>query len=74
MTDRHIEIYKDRSGEWRWRRVAANGNITADSAEGYLHRTDCLEMAYSENPGVEVFDIIADEGQAEQAADGSENT
>jgi uncharacterized protein YegP (UPF0339 family) len=27
--------YKDAKGEWRWRLVAANGRIIADSGEGY---------------------------------------
>jgi len=30
-----IHIYKDTSGEWRWREVAANGRIISDSGEGY---------------------------------------
>ncbi len=28
-------IYQDSAGEWRWRLVAANNEIVADSAEGY---------------------------------------
>jgi uncharacterized protein YegP (UPF0339 family) len=30
-----IELYCARNGEWRWRLVAPNGRIVADSAEGY---------------------------------------
>ena len=30
-----FELYQDRASEWRWRLVASNGNIIADSAEGY---------------------------------------
>lgn len=30
-----FEIYEDSRGEWRWRLVAENGEIVADSAEGY---------------------------------------
>lgn len=33
-----VEIYKDRSAEWRWRLRAPNGPIIADSAEGYTRR------------------------------------
>jgi uncharacterized protein YegP (UPF0339 family) len=36
------KVYKDRSGEWRWRLVAANGNTLADSGEGYRNKQDCL--------------------------------
>lgn len=35
-------IYKDRASEWRWRLKAENGNIIADSGEGYRNRQDCL--------------------------------
>jgi len=35
--------YKDAKGEWRWRLVAANGRIIADSVEGYKHEADCLD-------------------------------
>ncbi|MFC6615017.1 HVO_2922 family protein [Halopenitus salinus] len=30
-----FEVYRDNAGEWRWRLVASNGNIVADSGEGY---------------------------------------
>lgn len=30
-----FEVYLDSAGEWRWRLVATNGNIIADSGEGY---------------------------------------
>lgn len=30
-----FEVYLDNADEWRWRLVAANGNIIADSGEGY---------------------------------------
>ncbi|QLH79650.1 DUF1508 domain-containing protein [Halosimplex rubrum] len=30
-----FEVYRDSAGEWRWRLVATNGNIIADSGEGY---------------------------------------
>ena len=38
----HFELYKDSLGHWRWRLKAANGNILADSGEGYVNKTDCL--------------------------------
>lgn len=31
-------IYKDRSEQYRWRFKSANGNIIADSAEGYTSK------------------------------------
>ncbi|WP_435320682.1 HVO_2922 family protein [Haloarchaeobius sp. TZWSO28] len=30
-----FELYRDSASEWRWRLVATNGNIIADSGEGY---------------------------------------
>ena len=38
----YYEIYRDRSGYWRWRLKAANHRIIADSAESYFNKTDCL--------------------------------
>lgn len=35
----------DGLGKWRWRVVAANGRIMADSGQGYVRRIDCLEGA-----------------------------
>jgi uncharacterized protein YegP (UPF0339 family) len=30
-----FEVYRDTKKEWRWRFIASNGRIMADSAEGY---------------------------------------
>jgi len=30
-----FELYQDRAGEYRWRLVHENGNIIADSGQGY---------------------------------------
>lgn len=35
-----FEIYKDKSGEYRWRLRTANGRIIADSGEGYTRLRD----------------------------------
>lgn len=34
-----FELYEDRGGEWRWRLRHRNGNIIADSGEGYSSRS-----------------------------------
>ncbi|MFC4543988.1 YegP family protein [Halosolutus amylolyticus] len=41
-TDRtsRFEVYQDRADEWRWRLVHWNGNILADSGEGYTSRSN----------------------------------
>jgi uncharacterized protein YegP (UPF0339 family) len=35
-------VYKDATGQWRWRLVAANNRIVADSGESYHNKQDCL--------------------------------
>ncbi|EMA41691.1 amphi-Trp domain-containing protein [Halobiforma nitratireducens] len=35
-----FEVYQDQAGEWRWRLVHWNGNIVADSGEGYASRSN----------------------------------
>jgi uncharacterized protein YegP (UPF0339 family) len=37
-----FHVYKDTNNEWRWRLKATNGNILADSGEGYSAKADCL--------------------------------
>jgi len=39
----YFTVYKDEAKEWRWRLVASNGRIVADSGEGYTERNDCVE-------------------------------
>lgn len=36
-----FEKYIDDRGQWRWRLVAGNGKIIADSGEGYVQEHDC---------------------------------
>jgi uncharacterized protein YegP (UPF0339 family) len=36
-----FELYREASGDWRWRLRHQNGNVIADSAEGYRRREDC---------------------------------
>jgi hypothetical protein len=35
-------IYRDTANQWRWRLVAANNRIVANSGEGYWNKSDCL--------------------------------
>ena len=36
-----FQIYKDRKGEYRWHLRARNGEIIADSNEGYSRKASC---------------------------------
>jgi len=40
-----FEVYRDAAEEWRWRLVHRNGNILADSGEGYSRRNDARRAA-----------------------------
>ena len=44
MKDKTV-VYQDKAGEWRWKRVAPNGRIIADSAEGYTRLSDAERAA-----------------------------
>lgn len=35
-----FEVYKDKANEYRWRLLASNGRMVADSGEGYTRRED----------------------------------
>jgi uncharacterized protein len=36
-----FSIYKDNFRQYRWRLIASNGRIIADSGEGYINLIDC---------------------------------
>lgn len=40
-----VEIYQDEENEWRWRAKSNNGEIVAESGEGYTGIGHCKEMA-----------------------------
>ena len=54
---RTFRVYEDSAGEWRWRLVAGNDRIIADSGEGYRDKRDCLHaielVKDSKDAGVE---------------------
>ena len=37
-----FELYQDEAGEWRWRLRHENGNIIADSGEGYTAKAGAV--------------------------------
>lgn len=40
-----FQLYRDQGRQWRWRIVAGNGRIVADSGEGYRRRASALRGA-----------------------------
>ena len=59
-----VEVFKDKSSEFRWRHLATNQNIVSESGEGYSRLIDAVRMAKQENPGVPVFEVHVDEKAA----------
>lgn len=41
MSQATFEVFEDAAGKWRWRLLHDNGNIIADSGEGYASRQKC---------------------------------
>ena len=63
-----FQIYQDRKGEYRWRLRARNGEIIADSNEGYSSKGNCkhgIDLVKQQAASAEVEDQT--EGQAAQA-------
>jgi len=48
-----VEIYRDNSGDWRWRAKAGNNRIVADSGEGYTTKGGAMEAAKDMFPDIE---------------------
>ena len=44
---RRVHLYRDKSGDWRWRLVATNGKTVAESGEGYEDYLTCLGMVWN---------------------------
>ncbi|ACM58218.1 HVO_2922 family protein [Halorubrum lacusprofundi] len=59
-----FEIYEDAADEWRWRLRHRNGNIIADSGEGYASRSNAVEGVTgvkANAPGAEAETVEAEE-------------
>jgi len=37
-------FYVDKAGKWRWRLLASNGRIVADSGQGYTTKANAVRM------------------------------
>jgi uncharacterized protein YegP (UPF0339 family) len=57
MSEHTVFLYRDKAGEWRWKRQAENTQIVADSGEGYANYSDCREMAEAVNGDVAYVDL-----------------
>lgn len=54
MREATVYVYRDSSGEWRWRTIAGNGQEIGRSEESYVSRSYCLRVAKDRNPGLRV--------------------
>lgn len=45
MSSYTLTVYQDKKGAYRWRISHANGNIVADSGEGYATRSNAVRAA-----------------------------
>jgi hypothetical protein len=63
MSNATFELYVDRGGDHRWRLVHDNGNVIADSGEGYATRQNArqgLRSVKRNAPDAEV--VVLDDG------------
>lgn len=44
-----VSVYLDSAEEWRWHRKSENGQIVAESGEGYKQATAAMHMAETVN-------------------------
>ena len=66
-----FDLYEDNAEQWRWRLVHDNGNIIADSSEGYASKqkaTQGLESVRKNAPGADVVDLSKDEEPEDEGA------
>jgi len=60
MSKATFELYEDHEGKYRWRLVHDNGNIIADSGEGYATEQKArqgLESVKENAPGADVVEV-----------------
>ncbi|UIO98795.1 YegP family protein [Halobaculum sp. CBA1158] len=57
-----FEVYEDSAGQWRWRLEHDNGNIIADSGEGYASRQKAEEGIESVKSNAPDADVVEADG------------
>jgi uncharacterized protein YegP (UPF0339 family) len=58
-----FQLYEDKAGEFRWRLRANNGEIIADSNEGYVNKSDAkhgIDLVKEVNPATSVEDLTTE--------------
>jgi len=69
-----FEVFRNAGGEWRWRLIHENGNVLADSGEGYSSRSKARQGLDSvqSNAAEAALEAVGDDGVAGDA-DGNPN-
>lgn len=59
-TPYYFEVYKDREAKFRWRFLAPNSRIMADSGQGYVSKESCTkainEIVREAKGGISIVD------------------
>lgn len=58
MPETVFEVYKDKSGAWRWRLKSANNQIIATSGESYKERSSCEDAIASVKKNAPIAKIV----------------
>ncbi|RLM94752.1 MULTISPECIES: HVO_2922 family protein [Halobellus] len=53
-----FEVYEDQAGQYRWRLVHSNGNIIADSGEGYATKQKAKQGIESVKQNAPDADVV----------------
>jgi uncharacterized protein YegP (UPF0339 family) len=53
-----VEFFKDKKGEYRWKLLASNGRIIADSSEGYAAYDGCKKGFESVKAHIQDAEVI----------------
>jgi uncharacterized protein YegP (UPF0339 family) len=56
---RKVEVYQSRNGRWRWRKIAANGQRTANPGQSFATKWNAKRSAITENPGSRIVVVPA---------------
>lgn len=56
-----FELFEDAEGQWRWRLVHDNGNILADSGEGYASKQKAEQGLESVKRNASGADVVEPE-------------
>lgn len=57
MANSRVDVYKDRKGKFRFRRIAKNGEKTSAS-QGYASRGGARRAARQNHPGVRLVSVF----------------